>query len=233
MINGIETRAYADDIACIWNSTEQVKRSISIMKDWSSNNGMCINPHKSGILRILNRKSKCKGINNELNIPEVESYKYLGVWINQTLKLVDHNNILKINEQILRKRIGLLKPSLINTKSRFIIFNTILRSKFSYVAAVLWYFNPDYIKKWESIIYRLLKQLFWIRMNINKELLFKTLEIENTTDYIRRTINKLNGKIEERTEKNKFVESLSIKSIKFKLNWLFNSHNRVYKWKLK
>ena len=55
-------------------------------------------------------------------------------------------------------------------------------------------------------------------MNINKELLFKTLEIENTTDYIRRTINKLNGKIEERTEKNKFVECLSIKSIKFRLN---------------
>ena len=67
-------------------------------------------------------------------------------------------------------------------------------------------------------------------MNINKELLFKTLEIENTTDYIRRTINKLNGKIEERTEKNKFVECLSIKSIKFRLNWLFNSHNRAHKW---
>ena len=57
-------------------------------------------------------------------------------------------------------------------------------------------------------------------MNISKELLFKTREIENTTNYIRRTINKLNGKIEERTEKNRFVESLSIKSIKSRLDWL-------------
>ena len=68
-------------------------------------------------------------------------------------------------------------------------------------------------------------------MNISKELLFKTLEIENTEDYIRRTINKLNGKIEQRSEKNKFIESLTIKAIKFKLNWLFNSWNRIKKWK--
>ena len=231
MINGIETRGYADDIVCIWNSIQQVNLSISIMKEWSNNNGMSINPRKSGILRILNRKSKCTGIKNELNIPEVDSYCYLGVRTSQTLKLVDHANMLRVNEIRLRKRIGILKPTLIDTKSRFIIFNTILLSKFSYEAAVLWYFNPDYIKKWEAVLYRLLKQLFWIRMNISKELLFKTLEIENTEDYIRRTINKLNGKTEQRSEKNKLIESLTIKAIKFKLNWLFNSWNRTKKWK--
>ena len=40
---------------------------------------MSINSQKSGILRILSRKSKIKGIDNELNIPEVESYCYLGI----------------------------------------------------------------------------------------------------------------------------------------------------------
>ena len=44
-------------------------------------------------------------------------------------------------------------------KCRFIIFNTIIKSKFSYVAAVLGHFKLNYIKKWEAIIYRLLKQL--------------------------------------------------------------------------
>ena len=136
-INNIEARAYADDIVWFCKSSEQIDQSIWIMKEWSNNNGMSINTQKSGILRILSRKSKIKGIDNELNILEVESYCYLGIKINQTITLDEHSKILKAKEQTLKKRIGLLKPSIVNTKSRFIIFNTIIRSKFSYVAAVL------------------------------------------------------------------------------------------------
>ena len=130
------------------------------MKEWSNNNWMSINSQKSGILKILNRKSKIKGIGNELNIPEVESYCYLCIKINQTITLEEHSKILKEKEQALRKKIRLLKPSIVNIKSRFIIFNTIIISKFSNVPVVLRHFNLSYIKKWEAIIYRLLKQLF-------------------------------------------------------------------------
>ena len=70
-INGINARAYADDIVWIWNSIQQLSLSISIMKKWSYNNKMEINSEKSGIMRILSRKTKWKGIINELNIPEV------------------------------------------------------------------------------------------------------------------------------------------------------------------
>ena len=75
----IETRAYADDIACIWESKEQTIEAIQIMKKWTETNQMKINPSKSGILRILNRRGKVKGIPNALDIPEVTSYRYLGV----------------------------------------------------------------------------------------------------------------------------------------------------------
>ena len=74
MINDIDARAYADDIACIWKTTEQVHQSISIVNTWPISNEMIINAVKSGIMRILNRKGKIKGIKNELNIPEVDSY---------------------------------------------------------------------------------------------------------------------------------------------------------------
>ena len=196
-INNIEARTFADDIVWFCESREQIDQSIWIMKEWSNNNGMSINSQKSGILKILRRKNKIKGINNELNIPKVESYCYLSIKINQTITLDEHSKILKAKEQTLKKRIGLLKPSIVNTKSRFIIFNTIIRSKFSYVAAVLGHFNPNYIKKWEAIIYRLLKQLLWVRMNVSKRLLFETLEIEDTSKFIRRVMNKINGRTEE------------------------------------
>ena len=89
------TRAYADDIACIWISKEQTIEAIQIMKELTEANKMRINPSKSGILRILNRSGKAKGIPNVLNISEVTSYKYLGVEINQTISLNEHIKILR------------------------------------------------------------------------------------------------------------------------------------------
>ena len=65
------------------------------MKEWSNNNGMSINSQKSGILRILSRKNKIKGIDNELNIPEVESYCYLDIKINQKITLDKNSKIFK------------------------------------------------------------------------------------------------------------------------------------------
>ena len=94
-INNIEARAYADDIVWFFKSREQIDQSIWIMKEWSNNNGMRINSQKSGILWILCRKNKIKGIDNELNIPEVESYCYLGIKINQKITLDENSKIFK------------------------------------------------------------------------------------------------------------------------------------------
>ena len=44
---------------------------------------MKVNSSKNGIMRILRRKGKWKGITNALNIPEVNKYKYFGIVINQ------------------------------------------------------------------------------------------------------------------------------------------------------
>ena len=80
-INGIKTLGNTDDIVCIWEDINQIQLWINLMRDWWAENKMTINPKKSGILRILLRKGKCKGIKNWLNIPEVDWYKYLGVTI--------------------------------------------------------------------------------------------------------------------------------------------------------
>ena len=156
---------------------------------------MNINNWKSGMMRILSKKGKIKGISNELNIPEIKYYCYLGVKLNQTLKRKEHIKDMRI-KKYMRRRIGMLKTSIINTKCRMIIFKTILRTKFIYAAAILWYFNPEYIKTWNSILYRVLKLIFHIKINLCKDLLFKILEIEDTNEMMTKVINKLNWKIE-------------------------------------
>ena len=143
---------------------------------------MHINPQKSGIMRIQWRRGKSKEIENALNISEVESYRYLWVTITQSLRFDEHENKLKNIEKFLNKGIGLLKPTMIMTKSRIMIFKFILRSKVSYALATIWTHNEKYTEKWESMLYRLLKRLFCIRTNVAKQRCSKSLESKTVTN---------------------------------------------------
>ena len=71
----------------------------------------------------------------------------------------------------------------------------------SYAGEIIMKKNEKCINKWESMLYRLLKMLFWIRTNINKQKLFEVLEL--------------------RKPKWIIAEYLSIKTIKLKLDCLF------------
>ena len=117
-IQGIYTLVYADDIAWVWRSLEETHKEIQIMKSWCTENSMKINESKSGILRILQRKVKWKGIKNELNIPEVDSYRYLGVQITQTASIKEHAHVLRKIERYMKRRLCILRPTLINTRNR-------------------------------------------------------------------------------------------------------------------
>ena len=129
---------------------------MQIMKNSTETNQIKINPSKSGIFRILNRRGKVKDILNALDIPEVTSYKYLGVEMNQTIKLNGHIHTLRLIEEKLANRINILRPSLVTTESRFLDFKAIIRVKMCYAAYIIWHHNQKLIVKWEAIVYRLL-----------------------------------------------------------------------------
>ena len=166
-VSGIKSRAYADDIVCIWKSIDESKKgninNEGVVSQKQNGNKPCQirNPHNIDQEEQMNWKS------NELMIPEIENYRCLGVTINQWLKLRDHEWILKNSEAELRKK-GILKSALLNTKSRLILYRTILKSKYWYAEAVLWIHSPYYATKLDSILYRLLKQLFHIKSNVKK-----------------------------------------------------------------
>ena len=176
--NNIQVLAYADDIVCWCENMNKVQESIEIMKNWCSLNRMKINATKSGIMRILLRKGKCSGITNNLNIPEVNSYNYLGITLTQTLKLKEHEVKIRSIESHLMKKLNIFSHTIKSTKAKKIFFK-MMKSKCSYGIEALIKHDPKYEKKWNSTLYRLLKKLFSIKWNISKTKLFDTLNLNN------------------------------------------------------
>ena len=118
---------------------------------------MTINENKSGILRILKRKGKTGIISNSLNIPEVAEYKYLGITINQLITTKNHSEIIKSKVLSLKRRLWLLKPSLVNLRSRLLIYETIIVHKLSYACDSLYEHNTKGRDILKSALYQCLK----------------------------------------------------------------------------
>ena len=84
-INNTWFRAYAYYIVIAVNDIKEINSKLEIGLDWWKYYEIELNPSKSGILKILNRTGKAKGITNIANIPEVMKYKYLEIIINQSI----------------------------------------------------------------------------------------------------------------------------------------------------
>lgn len=108
-------KAYADDLVVGIKQGNQLDLVLSIVQSWCSRNDISLNPSKSGIMRILKRKGKCKGIRNRLQIPEVAQYKYLGVIIGQSFKLQCLGKELRRKERPLLKKARALGNSNLST----------------------------------------------------------------------------------------------------------------------
>ena len=111
---------------------DQVHKAIKIVKEWWDANNMKINSNKSGIMRILRRRGKWKGISNILNIPEVEKYNYLSITINQSLKLKDHEDRIRKIQKYGGLKAKVLGKELETTKGKRLVFKSMMKSRISY-----------------------------------------------------------------------------------------------------
>ena len=175
---------------------------------------MRINKDKSGILRILKRSSKTSIINNSLDIPEVYSYKYLGITINQSIALKHRFNLLMMKSEAIKRRARMLRPSLVSLDSKITAYNTVFLPQIKYAwKAIFW----NEIKGEEILtkfLYQILKWLCNIRHNVSRSTLFNALNLnENGIQ-----INKPNV--------ISIVNKLTIGVIKLKTGWLFNKYNK-------
>ena len=143
-------------------------------------------------------------------------YPYLGIIINQSLRLKEHEQKLRSFEKLMNLKISMIGRILKKTRSKRILFKTLIKSKLSYGISPLIKHDEKFRLKWESMLYRLLKRLFGIRSKVSKTKLFNQL---NVMDW-------------DTKEWHEFIDYLSPNTIKFKLDWLFSTYaKKQCSWK--
>ena len=126
--NSYEVLAYADDLAIIVEGRNSLSNIFNILEKWSELNGIKVNKNKSGIMLI---KGKEEDVEIE-GYPVITEYKYLGITIDNKLKIAKHigNIDKKVNEYFSRNYI--LNKRYFSVKSIMQIFGYFHKSRLLY-----------------------------------------------------------------------------------------------------
>lgn len=82
---------YADDVIALENSVENAKKTCDNLERWAKKWGMELGINKCGVIcwskdeEILKRHSETTYMAGSAEIPKVEKYKYLGIWVDERL----------------------------------------------------------------------------------------------------------------------------------------------------
>ena len=144
-IGGINPFAFADDLATLCRSILELENTIKIIEKWTETNKMSINKDKSSIFVLHSRKNE---INDErfsketkkfLDYPIENSYKYLGITLDNKMKAKLH--IIELSKWLneFLKKITKTLTDKFSVKLRIDIFKI-------YIQSTLLYGFPIYIK---------------------------------------------------------------------------------------
>jgi hypothetical protein len=138
---------YADDIALIYGSTDehllkkQIEYDLKVLDIWFSNHYLKMNISKTNYIFFQGRKKfeffTQNGLNIKLNgtpINRVDSFKYLGFWIDEELKFQQHIKHVKSKIIPMTFAIKRIRP--------YISQKTALQLYFAHVQSHLLYMNP-------------------------------------------------------------------------------------------
>ena len=190
-MEGFMIKAYADDVVIGLKHHRDLPKCIQILREWGEYNKIEINPNKSGILRILKHKGKLKEFKNDLNIPEVFDYLYLGINIDQSLRFSKECSKLKSREIHLKNWLRKLDLDIISFKTKLLLFKTVLYQIMNYPMISLFLESNNFRRQFTSTIYRMLKFTFKMKgnPNISKTLELFNLKIEDFVQYRKESIN--------------------------------------------
>ena len=175
---------------------------------------MMVNKEKSDILRIIKRSGKITEIKNWLNIPEVSAYKYLGININQSILLKNHQIYLKAKLDGIKRRVIMLRPSLVSLESKMKAYKTVFLLKVNYAHEAICQGNEsgrEFATKW---LYQILKSLWNIKHNVSRKSLFENLNLNNWG------FPKLNKKLKS------IINRLTTGVINLRTGCLFSKYNK-------
>jgi hypothetical protein len=182
-----EVLAYADDLAVMCESEEELMKVVSFIEDWCQINGIKINYKKSGVLYLDNISTDEKEI---FGIPIVKEYKYLGVIIDKNINCLKQTRAIcsKLNKY--RDRNYKLKKIYFSPRSLIQIFNYLQRSRLIYGMSSFVDLQSS-MKKLESELMGFIISIFNLEPKTHQAKIRVTLGIPQIVDYL--TIQLLNN----------------------------------------
>jgi len=133
--------AYADDLLILCTSPHQLRQVIRIIKDWSNSNNLGLNPIKSGIIEFLprcGRQTSYLKIGTLFDdIPIMDKYKYLGLWLDQKLTVAPQLQHIRKKSYFVSRQ---LSPFLgkISLDYRMNLWTVFIRPLFDQIVGILY-----------------------------------------------------------------------------------------------
>jgi len=160
------------------SSITQLKNVIRIIKQWSLENNLKLNAKKSGILEFCPRSGPTK-MNLSAgdlieDIPVVDKYKYLGLWLNNKLTAeLQIEHIEKKSNLIKSKLWGFLKH--ISLDYRISLWNTLIKPLFEMVIFIYYNERQSNKEKIEVLIRKIFKNITFLNKNVSTNIINKLL----------------------------------------------------------
>ncbi|MFO0359348.1 MAG: RNA-directed DNA polymerase, partial [Flavobacteriales bacterium] len=165
---------YADDIAVICRTRDELENVIRMVESWSKTNSIEINRKKSGIL-VIRGHDEAKSI---LDIPVVQRYKYLGILIDKQLNCKAHTYEVNKRLQVYVKRNSTLGRKYFSPKSLIRIHNYFHKSRLVYGICAFADLKTPIIKV-QSHLMNQIKSLFRMPVSTNNKRIRVNLAIND------------------------------------------------------
>ena len=196
----IDCYGFADDILISSHSLGSIQRSIALCRDWCKEFSMSLNEKKSGILIMDDRTKTYSETQSIMGIPVVESYKYLGVWLNKDFGMKENIESIKKKTGFIKSRLGFLfsKNSLKFRRNCFEIFVSPL---FLNLIGIYFYSRTPEKTKIKNLWKKCLKKFLGLRINTDDKIInvLKPYDLNNKAV---QTFKKYKKKIRERLNDN-------------------------------
>ncbi len=151
--------AFADDHLFICDTLDEIVEAIKLTDTWCNESNIKLNPSKSGILEVVPRRSKpILQIGTSIqNVPVVNSYKYLGLTLDNKLTGDKHIAFMNMKINFLNHRLAPLLRK-VSVDYRINLWKILVRPLYNPLLAMMLRNNQSRIIKTERNLKMSLKK---------------------------------------------------------------------------
>lgn len=193
--NNVTTATFADDTAILTShinpqvASQQLQKSLDMVQKWMEKWRIRANGNKSVHVTFTNRRGTCPPVTlNNLQIPQREEAKYLGMYLDRRLTWKKHLFVKRKQLGLkLRNMYWLLgRKSQLSIENKVLVYKSILKPVWTY-GVQLWgsasNSNIEILERFQSKVLRMISDAPWYVPNI---VIASDLQVPSVKDEIKR-----------------------------------------------